>query len=201
MGTIKDTMNDKLLRAFIALWFLLEWGLAGCGGHIEFGTPVIHPAPCPIQELLLEESDLPDDTWQEIGSPSEKDAPVRMGIEKIGTMISGPLDFTLQQVYRFESDRRAKRAYRDEIESWFTPSEHETKYMIPTEMSNLDVNADQYRVGCYDLKSGGSEQCQYVAQKGPYIIRFIAGMRALTYEDFLVLINDLDQRAISCLGQ
>lgn len=200
MGTNKDTMNNKHLRTFTALWFLLEWGLASCGGHIEFGTPVIHLAPCPIDNLLLNEIDFPGNDWEETGSRSEKSAPVRMGIEKIGTSFSNNTEGAIEDVYRFESERQAKSAYMEEVESWFTPTNYQSEWTIPQELDNLAINAAQYRVGCNDLKSGGRLQCQYVSRYGPYIIRFLGGMRALTHEDFIGLINGIDQRATSCLG-
>jgi hypothetical protein len=122
-----------------------------------------------------------------------------MGIEKIGTSFSDPNDGTLQQAYRFESEQQARSAYREEVESWFTPAEHQTEWATPQEMENLAVNADQYRVGCNNEKNGGREQCQYVAQYGPYILRLHGGMRSLSYDDFNELIKEVDQRATNCL--
>jgi hypothetical protein len=184
----------------LVLLFLVACGLEGCGGwFIEFSTPDVPPAPCPIQELLLDVSNFPNEDWQETGSRSERSAPVRMGIEKIGTSFSDPNDGTLQQAYRFESEQQARSAYREEVESWFTPAEHEMEWATPQEMENLAVNADQYRVGCNDLKSGGREQCQYVAQYGPYILLLFGGMRSLSYDDFIGLVNEVDQRATNCL--
>jgi hypothetical protein len=190
------------LVVFLILVFLLGVGLVGCGGwSLEFDTPNVPPAPCRIEELLIDVSDLPGDTWQEIGSPSDRDAPVRMGVEKTGTMFSGTFDFILQQVYRFESDRQANNAYEEEVGVWFKPSTHHTEYAKPQELDNLVVNTDQYQVGCNDLKSGGREQCQFVASYGAYIIRLLGGMRDLSYEDVIELVNEIDQRATSCLAQ
>lgn len=136
------------------------------------------------------------------GFTSERDAPVRIGIERIGTSFPGPFDFTLQQVYRFEVDRQTKNAYREEAESWFTtPTEHETDWTTPPELDNLAVNADQVRAGCHDEKSGGVEQCQYVARYGPYILRLLGGMRSLSDEDFTNLVAEIDSRATNCLAR
>lgn len=201
-----DTNNrpkvNRLSRRVLCLIVLclVAFSSEGCEGwYIEFSTPVIHPASCPIEELLLDVSAFPSGSWQEMGPPSERNAPVRIGIERIGTSFSDPSDFTLQQVYRFEGDRKAKSAYREEVESWFIASSHETEWIKPPELDNLVVNTDQFRAGCHDEKSGGREQCQYVAQYGPYILRLLGGMRSLSYEDFIKLVKDIDQRAINCI--
>ncbi|HNT26459.1 MAG TPA: hypothetical protein PKM21_18980 [Anaerolineales bacterium] len=181
--------------------FLVTLGAGGCGGwHLEFSTPVPHPAPCPIQELLLDVSVLPGDNWQEMGEPSEKSAPVRMGIEKIGTSFLNPTNSVLQGVYRFEGESQARSAYRESVESWFTTSQNDTKWAAPDALANLVVNADRYRVGCNELQSGGLEHCQYVAQYGPYVIKLLLGTSALSYVDFIGLVNEVDQRATSCIN-
>jgi hypothetical protein len=175
--------------------------LSGCQGwYLEFSTPDIPPAPCPIQELLLDVSAFPGDDWEETGSRSERSAPVRMGIEKIGTAFSMTNNGALQAVYRIGYESEARRAYKDSAESWFTPAEHQTEFVTPQVMESLAVNADQYRVGCNDRKLGEREQCQYVAQYGPYVIRFKAHIRTLSYEDFTELVEEIDQRATSCLA-
>jgi hypothetical protein len=124
-----------------------------------------------------------------------------MGIERIGTSFSMTNNGALQDVYRFKDDRQAGKAYKDSAESWFTPADYETEWAIPQEMGNLAVNAEQYQVSCNDLKRGGFERCQYVAQYGPYVINFFAHMRTLSYEDFIELVKEIDQRVISCLGR
>jgi hypothetical protein len=187
---------------FLVLVFLLGWGLESCGGwYIKFSTPDVPPAPCPIQDLLLEASNFPGKEWEETGSRSEKAAPDRMGIERIGTSFSGPIGGVFQEVYRFESERQASRAYADSAESWFTPASQRTEWTIPQEIDHLAVNADRYRTGCNYRKLGGLEYCQYVAQYRTYVIRFFAGMRALSYKDFIELVNEVNHRATSCLGQ
>ena len=136
-----------------------------------------------------------------MGSPSERDAPVRMGIERIGTGFSGPIRGVIQEIYRFEDEQMARRAYKDSAASWFTPSEHETDWATQPELDNLAVNADQFQTGCHNEKSGGVEQCQYVARYGPYILRLLGGMRSLSDEDFIKLVTEIDMRATNCLAR
>jgi hypothetical protein len=188
-------LPQRLLCLVVIIF--VAFGAGGCGGwYIKFSTPV--PAPCPIDELLLDVSVFPGN-WQETGSRSERSAPVRMGIEKIGTSFSDPKDGTLQEAYRFENERQAQIAYRKEVGSWFTTSSHETNWTTPQELDNLTVNTDQFRVGCHNIISGSREQCQFVARYGPYILRLLGGMRALSYNDFIRLVNEVDRQAINCL--
>jgi hypothetical protein len=185
---------------YLILVFLLAIGLGSCiGWHLEYSTPDISDAPCLIQDLLLDISSFPISGWKETGSRSEKAASVRMGIERIGTGFSGPIGGVFQEIYRFKNERDARRLYKDSVKSWFTPAKTRTEWETPQELSNLEVTTDRYQVGCNDLKSGDFEQCQYVAQYGPYIIRFFTGMRSLSYDDFAELVNEIDRRATSCL--
>jgi hypothetical protein len=204
LETIKRLKGDHSPRLKLCMIpvFLLALGLSSCNGmYIKFSTPDVPPAPCPIQDLLLAVSDFPGDDWEETGSRSERGAPVRMGIERIGTAFSTTNNSALQDVYRIGYEREASRAYKDSVESWFTPAERETEWVIPQKMEKLSVNTDQYRVGCNDLKLGGFEHCQYIAQYGPYVIRFYAGIHVLSYEDFTLLVSEIDQRATICLRQ
>ena len=187
---------------FLVLFFLLGWGLGSCGGvYLKFSTPDIPPAPCPIQELLLDVSAFPDYDWEETGSRSERGAPVRMGVERIGTAYSTTNGGALQDVYRIGYESEARKAYKDSTKSWFTPAEDRTEWATPEKLNNLTVSADLYRAGCNNRKLGDLEECQYVAQYGPYVIRFFAHMHALSYEDFIELVKEIDHQATSCLRQ
>lgn len=195
--------NNNLLRPmmFLVLFLLIISGLGGCGGwSIKFTTPVVPPAPCPIEDLLLDVSEFPGNDWEETGSRSVRGAPVMMGIGRIGTAFSTTNGGATQEVYRFEDERKARRALINDTASWFIPSAYETEWETPKELENLTITPREYRIGCNDNKHGGSEQCQYVAQYGPYVIVFFAHMRALTYGNFINLVNEIDQRATRCLG-
>jgi hypothetical protein len=186
----------------LVLIIILSIGLGGCERwYLEFSTPEIHPAPCPIQDLLLDASTFPDGEWLESGSRSEKEAPSRMGIERIGTGFSSKVDGVVQDVYRFEDELKARKAYNSSVDSWFTPGEYETEWINPSVLDNLVIGADHYREGCNNSKPSGLESCQYVAQYGPYVIKLYAGMRALSYEEFNSLVTEIDKRAISCLSR
>lgn len=193
-------LENELRPIILLVLTLLGCVLGGCeGGYITFSTPYFPPAPCPIQKLLIDVNTFPGSDWEETGSRSERAAPERMGIERIGTSFSMTNGGVVQEVYRFEDKRGARRAYKDKNAPWFTPSDYETEWAMPHGMGNFAVNAEQYRVGCNDHKSGGFEQCQYVAQYGSYVIRFFAHMRTLTYKDFINLVKEIDHRATGCL--
>ena len=187
---------------FSILVFLLCWGMGSCGGaYIKFSTPDVPLAPCPIQELLLDVSVLPGEDWKETGSRSERAATVRMGIERIGTGFSRSNGGVFQEAYRFETENRARSAYKNTVESLFTSSEYRTEWITPQELENLAVNADQYRTGCNDRKLGGLEECQYVSQYGPYLIMFFADMRGLSYENLIEFVKGIDQRTTNCIKE
>ena len=63
------------------------------------------------------------------------------------------------------------------------------------------MNADQFQLMCRIHVGSNVERCQYIAQYQPYVVEFRADTLALSYEDFIGLVKEIDQRVTSCLGQ
>ena len=171
--------------------------LSGC---IQFAAPP--PAPCPIKTLLIDTSQLDGNEWEEIGSRNTRGAPRSIGIERIGTSFSTPTQgVAVNHVYRFIDDERAVKGYKDRVDSWFKKMKTKTKWILPSVFRDLVLSTDNFELGCSILSRGPSdvERCQYIGHYGPYVTEISADMLALTYDDFAVIILDIDQRMTKCL--
>lgn len=176
------------------------WAISGCGDvYVQFTKPKGYSCPCDIQDVLLEASEFPDNSWIETGSRSISGAPLRMGIDRVGTSYSTVNDGALNEAYQFKNDNQAKKAFNNSSKTWFISSEYRTDWMIPPELDKLAVNADRFQVGCNHLVDDGNEHCQYVAQYGSFVVYLLAGMNSLSYEEFNIIVSIVDQRAINCL--
>ena len=189
--------NTLLITALI-----LMFGLhTGCSYTIlSFSAPP--DPPCPIEGLLLDVSLFPGEGWEEIGPRDAQGAPSRKGIERIGTSFSTPTKgVAIQHIYRFWDSREARKGYTDLVNTWFSSREGETDWLTPPDLAEFSTNADQFRLACNIHLLSGVERCQYIAQYEPYVIEFSTDMLALSHEDFIELVREIDQRVTSCLGQ
>jgi hypothetical protein len=192
-------MIKKLLRVSA---LILVLGLyTGCSYTlISFSSPP--EPPCPIEGLLLEEHLFRGEEWEETGLRSSRGAPSSLGIERIGTTFSTPTQGgAIHHIYRFWDSREAGQGYEELTNTWFSPVEGYTEWATPSDLANLSMNADQFLLACHIRIKNNVERCQYTAQYESYVVEFRADMLALDYDDFIELVNEIDQRTTSCLAQ
>ena len=195
-------ISHKMIRNVLLVVIILASGLyTGCSFTvISFRTPP--DPPCPIDSLLLDVSFFTGEGWEETGSRTERGAPSRLGIERIGTSFSTPTKGGANQdIYRFWDSRGARKGYRELVNSWFSPQVGYSEWSTPPDLANLFTDANQYHIACSLYQSSQVEWCQYIAQYEPYVIKLSADMLALSHEDFTELVREIDRRATNCLGQ
>jgi hypothetical protein len=191
-------MNKLLVSIpYITLSLLLS----GC---CLLSVPPLPEAPCSIETLLVPKDVVPmaelsdgfRDGFYETGTRSSYDPPSKIGIEKIGTSFSSEDSGGLvHDIYRFSTQKEAQ----DEIEQiikyefedknevhWFTPS------------INPQINADKYKLACFDLRVKGV-RCRLVTQYKVYFSDLDIDLIVLNYDDLKSIIEDLDYRMVSCL--
>jgi len=158
----------------------------------------VPPGPCPIDNLLLSQSDLPTTIFTETGSRSATGAPARVGIEKIGTSFSSATQGGLNQaIYRFLDLDDAQREILEIIQ-------YEFNTQTSAEWSDLtlgiSLHANLYKAACKVVRSKFLF-CRYVAQYDIYLMDFDADLIALNLKDFIGMIQLIDQKAVRCLEQ
>jgi len=186
-------MNNRWLGflTFLAMLFILS----GCCNSL----PETH---CPIEGLLLGIDDLPGNNWVESGSRSSQGAPMRIGVERIGTSFVGDglFDGVLHDIYKLENEKSAYHAYEDVVEEEFSTSKYLSEWSSPVELSSLLLSSDVQRIGCNIFIDTGAEECRLLAQYGPYLVRFSIRSHVLKHNDVASLIEDVDRRMVECLS-
>ncbi|MBN1876745.1 MAG: hypothetical protein JXA33_21150 [Anaerolineae bacterium] len=179
--------------SFIMVVGLLGFTL-GCGVVIRNATPP--PAPCPIEELLIDENVVPDEWWlYSTGDPA-----TRFGVEFEEISFNSSNGRMLYDVYREWSVRKAQDSYRDLAKSYFSLQNNLTAWDLPPELTYQSSVADQVQIGCAMAISSQSQRCQFVAQYDVYVVWFHASMsEVMTYTDFEAVLQNIDERMATCL--
>jgi hypothetical protein len=150
----------------------------------------------------LEVQSFPGKEWEETGLRSSRGAPSSLVIEHIGTTFSTPTQGgVIHHIYRFWDSKEASQGCEELTNTWFSPVEGYTEWVTPSELVNLSMNADQLLLECHTRVKNQVERCQYTAQYESYVVEFRADMLALDYDDFIELVDEIDQRMASCLAQ
>jgi hypothetical protein len=165
-------------------------------GCCVLSRPSLPEAPCAIETLLVPDNVLPEDVFYETGTRSAYDPPSRIGIEKIGTLFasddSGGL---IHHIYRFRAEEEA----REELESVITyefKNKNEVQWFSPPIAPQ--INADKYKLACMELSRKGF-RCRLVTQYKVYFSDLIVDLITLDYDDLKSIIEDLDNRMVSCV--
>jgi len=179
---------------------ILLVGIPCCSVGLTLRPPPT--APCEIETLLVDESVLPM-AWEQQGPPRAKSAPVRFGVERIGTVFSTPtFGGGLQHIYRARDKREATKGYHDFVGDFFSTRDTETEWEIPPEITFRSQVADQDHLGCSTHIRSSVRRCQFIAQYEVYIVRFDADMsEVMTYAGFERILQDIDSRMTQCLNR
>lgn len=152
---------------------------------------------CEADNLLLTVSSFPGDLWEEIGSREARDVPSPLGIDRAGTSFSTQRHgIALQKYFRFSSETDSVENYLSLKESWFNLAPEGSIRIIPEDLSELKLGADEYCVGC---TQGVIETCRFVGLYRTYVVEFKLDMPSATYSDFIRLLEEIDQKMLMCI--
>jgi hypothetical protein len=150
---------------------------------------------------MIDPSLFSSEDWQQQGPLSERAAPVRLGIERLGvTFISMRHGVALHEVYRERDEEKSKAEYFDQLNSWFHSSDDETDWYIPSEYNYNSSVVDNHQFRCQTHKPSGVENCQFVGQYETYIVRFHTYVSPImTYDDQARILQAIDNKMARCL--
>lgn len=152
---------------------------------------------CPIENIFIDVSDLPGDQWEEIGSRSYRDAPMKLGNERSGTSFSTPLyGIVIEQIYRFKDIESSESGFNEIMNSW-NYQEPEGTLWTRLKIPNA-INATEYRVECSIRSSQTVRSCWYVSRYKETIIRLKADMIIISDEDLFYIIQLIDDKVNKC---
>lgn len=182
---IGETMkkNIKYLVGLIVFAFLFT----GCDQE----TPL---RDCPIETLLLVESDFPDGTFVDDPSSPVAEHP----IESAGITASYSDDLIFHLVGRYPSNYSASKEYSKSLARTYKGKDAET-WKRPAELSFISSVAQQFAAACGN--SIGKYQCRMFGQYEEYYVFFFAYIsdKGITLESFQTLTQKIDLKMTQCL--
>lgn len=192
-------VGSKYRYAFVAVLAYCSLWLAGCAGvRLELSTPP--PAPCPMEELLLNEASFPSGDWQQLGSPRPRGAPSSVGVEKLGTSFTaGQREVAVIGVYRFFDEGGAERSFHDLGGTWFRDRPSETTWFMPEQIT-VNPTADRYRLACNFDDAFEVHQCRFIGQYGVYVVELSVRTIESSEDAFGTIVEEIDARFNACLA-
>ncbi len=189
----KEGMNRQV---YALLLLTIGLGLIGCYLGIPT-TPAMDTAT-----LLLEVTDLPSG-WTVRESGRYRNNPnLTEGAEEVvfvSFRFADPEASSGESIYRYHSDGRAAWEYGHGTFSYWPG---EDWWQVPQELQQIDITANQWRVGCTDRWFSNEMFCSFVAQYGEYLVHFSAtiavdGQEVMTVAEFASILEKIDQKMVN----
>ncbi len=154
---------------------------------------------CPIENLLISSSDLPGNQWEEVGSRSYRDAPTRLGIDRIGTGFSTPrYGVAEENVYRFKDENDANEGFLRLYDMWGRLVLDSAVWSPINLPSDVNINADDIHLECSIEGENKVKTCWYLARYNRTVVEFISTMIIVSDNDFFDVIQTLDLKMMNC---
>jgi hypothetical protein len=182
-------MTNQLYKVMAIILFAVS--ISGCSANPP-------RTACEADNLLLEISSFPGELWQETGSRDVRGAPSRLGIERAGTSFSTQSQGgVVHDYYLFATESEAEKNYAMLQSDWFKLDAKDSTSVVTEALNSVELRADKYRLGC---AQDVIETCRFVALYRTYVVEFKADMLALRHDDFVSLLEQIDQKMMRCVG-
>jgi hypothetical protein len=154
---------------------------------------------CPIDELLITTADLPGNQWSEVGSRSYRDAPSRLGIERIGTGFS-TIHFgeASENIYHFRTNTEAREGLSELSTLWEGLVPIGTDWYTVYLPSDILVDTNNYLYKCSVSGENKVKVCWFIAQYDTTVIEFKSNMIIVSENDFNKIIESINTKANIC---
>lgn len=163
------------------------------------GSLIPEKGLCPIEDLLITASDLPGDQWEEIGSRSYRDAPVRLGIECIGTGFSTKINGNAEEnIYRFKDESEANNGFTVLYDMWSGLVLKGTTWSPLDLPSSVKISANDIRLTCSIEGDNKVRSCWYLARYDRTVVEFISTMIIVDDNGFFGVIQTIDSKIVKC---
>lgn len=184
------------MRKHYVVYFLFGFlsVLTSCIGKEDIKTK----RDCPIQQLLLDQSDYPPGAiLNEIISPVA-DKPLESADQSASYLDSG----LFQVVIRYFSSENAATEYDDRKKSIFASNEVVGLWETPQILDLGNLSADRLEIACGNVISFG-RRCYMIGQYEEYYVLFRADIfsKGITHELFRDAVLRIDDEMSSCLNR
>jgi hypothetical protein len=158
----------------------------------------LHETRCPIKNLLIDEVDLPGGQWEEVGSRSYRDAPSKLGIDRIGTSFSTPTyGIVVEDIYRFKNSDNIKEEYLKLNTDWFVLESNGIDWKKLKIPDKVPINALEYHLECA-IRPNQSRFCLYIARYEREVIELKTDMIIIKDEDLFTIIELINEKVNNC---
>ena len=200
----------KVLVGCLCICLFLVAGkvLVGCL-CIPSGGPAVDPAT-----LLIEETDFPPG-WKVCQSGRYRGNPA--GAEEVVFVSFCFSESSVQSreelyhsararggedIYRYCSEGRARWAWEHNVYVGETFPGADEWWQVPEEVGQIDIRADQWRIGCTDQWFRNEVSCMFRARYGEYLVVFGATMavkerEVMTISEFVSILEKIDRKMVS----
>lgn len=184
-------MKQNIKSYFYLLYFLgVAFFLISC---VEDKRP---KRDCPIEELLLSQSDYPPETiFNNINSPVAE-----MPLESASISTNYNSNATFQEVARHFATKNAISEFEKVEKIVFNSNKVVGSWEIPSKLELIDLSADIYKIACGNVVSFGN-RCYMVGQYEEYYVFFRADIssQGIDHELFRDLVLKIDEEMSSCI--
>jgi len=166
--------------------------LSGCASQEDLRPK----RDCPIEQLLLDQSDYPPDTiLNDIISPVAEQP-----LESADRSANYHNNATFQEVVRYFSTKNALAEYGKVQKIVFDPDEVAGIWETPPILRLDSLSADRHQIACGNVVSFGN-RCFMISQYEEYYVFFRADIssKGITHELFRDLVLKIDEEMSSCL--
>lgn len=186
----------KTMRIYLRFLFLFGLSLFCLGCTTKEDLRLVRD--CPIEELLLSQSDYPPNTILNDNRSPIADKPS----ESAGGSANYNGDATSQLVARHSSTENADKEYEKWKEIAFEANDVVGFWETPKILDLKEISADRQKIACGNLVGFG-ERCYMVGQYQEYFVFFWADISAqgITQELFRDLVVRIDEEMTLCLSR
>jgi len=183
------------MKKYFVLCFLFGFLLLLTGCAIQ--EDLRPERDCVIEELLLDQSDYPQNTiLNNVISPiAEKP------LESAGQSANYNNSATFQETVRYFSNENAVAEYDKVQKIVFDPDEIVGLWETPPILDLGNLSADRHEIACGNVVSFG-KRCYMIGQYEEYYVFFRADIssKGVTHEIFRDLVLRIDDEMSACLG-
>jgi hypothetical protein len=149
--------------------------------------------------LLISSSDLPGNQWEEVGSRSYRDAPLKLGIDRVGTGFSTPFSgIASENVYQFQYETFAKNGYVDLADLWLRLESEGTEWDQLEFPSDVMISADEYSLDCSTSGLQKVRTCWFLSRYKTTVIEFRITMIIVSESDLYQIIETINNKVEIC---
>jgi len=169
--------------------FLMFLGTLVCLLNSCAQPPIRHD--CPPESLIVNETILPEGSVADFPISPLPDG----GSTSIGIVLGNGEVTVSHYLYPYKIPKGAEKEYESELNR---PDDQD---MLPYDLSNLQIRADQHALLCSQPEP--SPRCKYIARyDNYYILLFLRTSSLDTPVDVLIpAIQDIDNRMVKCLEE